>query len=132
MIPRVAFLVAVASTLLWLRPGPADRLVGRWVLDEAAWAAVDPDLSADPALRAAVLETGRRLPVTVVFGIDFALTIRGHTRRGPWRVLSVRGDRVEVEATLGGVARRLVADVGWGRCVLDVGLGHPLPLREVR
>jgi hypothetical protein len=129
------FLALVTATILWLRPGPEDRLVGRWVLDEAAWSAADPLLStADAALREAVLDPPRRLPLSVVFGPGpaFSMALGDRILRGQWRVLAVKGDRVVAAARLSGDERELVADVGWGRCVLDVGLGHPLPLLEVR
>ncbi len=135
MTPQLVVLALITSTIIWLRPGPEDRLIGRWVLDEAAWSAADPLLrDAEPTLREAVLAPPRRLPLSVVFGpgTAFSLALGDRIQRGYWRVLSVDGDRVVAAARLEGSERELVAVVGWGRCVLDVGLGHPLPLREVR
>ncbi len=127
------------ALFFWLRATPAERLAGTWAVDEAAWAAADPDLrSLGPAEREAVLESPRRSPLFVRFDPHGALTIslRGEVREGRYRVATVEGDTVVLDARMPSgsqqVERRLVAQVGWGRCVLDVGLGRPLPFVRLR
>lgn len=138
MSPRAVCVLAGVLLLLlfaWLRSGPDDRIVGLWAVDEAEWARADPGLrGADPATREAALTPPRRTPLFVRFGPGpaFAVSIRGETRRGTYRVESVDGDRVALSASVDGARRRFRADVGWGRCTLDVGYGRPLPMFEVR
>ncbi len=138
MSPRAVVVLAGVVLLLlfaWLRSGPEDRIVGVWAVDEAAWAAADPALEdADADAREAALNPPRRSPLFVRFGPGpaFALSMQGEIRRGRYLVEAVDGDRVTLLAAVDGVERRLSAKVGWGRCLLDVGFGRPLPMFEVR
>jgi len=127
----IAFAGVLVALFTWLRPSAADRLLGGWSVDEAAWAASDADLAAaSPGVRESALAPPRRTPLHLRFGPgpEMALSMGGHTRRGTYRVLELDGDRVTLEARFDGVVRRLMAVVGWGRCRLDVGAGRPLPM----
>ncbi len=135
MIARgLAGLAAATLLLLWLRPTPADRLLGTWVVDEAAWAERDPYLrGADGPTREAVLAPTRRTPMSFRFdsGGHLSLTVRDVTREGSWSVLRSEGDALLLDVSVDGPATGATLRLAGDRCLLDLGAGPPLPLRRL-
>jgi len=103
---------------------PADKLIGKWGIDEAALADSDEIKKMPEAERKAALEMAKGMmgSLTIEFTADkMTADMMGKKMEGTYKVLSTEGDKVNIEGTMDGKTEKMTILCKGDGLIMDMG-----------
>lgn len=120
----LALLLTLVALTIVACGKPADKLIGKWGIDEAALADSDEIKKMPEAERKAALEMAKGMmgSMTIEFTADkMTADMMGKKMEGTYKVLSTEGDKVNIEGTMDGKTEKMTILCKGDGLIMDMG-----------